>query len=157
LEVLELTGKPISEWQQQWGKSADRGSKMDPATSLLPPRILCLDIPRADLYARIESRVSQMIAEGFVEEVRALRNLARPVSKEAAQALGYKEMFAFLDGQMTLGDTILRIQTRSRNLAKRQLTWFRHLADCQMVSPELTFSLWGLKINGKGNTIDERH
>jgi len=85
-----------------------------------------------------------MIEAGLVDEVRALRQLPRPLSREATQALGYKEMFAYLDGQATLKDTETRIQTRSRNFAKRQLTWFRHLPECRPANKQLTFSLWGL-------------
>jgi len=140
LEVWELTGRPISDWQRQWTRAEEDRSKVI-------SRILCLEVPRADLYRRIDSRVTQMMENGFVEEVRALRNLERPVSKEAARALGYKEVFAFLDGETTFEEAIGRVQTRSRNLAKRQLTWFRHLPECRMAGPELTFSLWGLKIN----------
>jgi tRNA dimethylallyltransferase len=85
-----------------------------------------------------------MIADGLVEEVEKLRRLPRPLSREAAQALGYKEMFDHLDGKATLEATVARIQTRSRNFAKRQLTWFRSLPECRPVPPELTFALWGL-------------
>jgi tRNA dimethylallyltransferase len=139
LEVWELTGRPISSWQQQWSVAT---------TTEQPNRdqVLCLDLPRAELYARIEVRVEQMIKAGWVEEALAVRRLARPLSREAAQALGYKELFAYLDGQATLADTIARIQTRSRNFAKRQLTWFRHLPELRMVSKELTFRLWRLTI-----------
>ena len=84
-----------------------------------------------------------MVDQGFVDEVRALRALDRPLSREAAQALGYREMFDHLDGKATLEETIAHIQTRSRNFAKRQLTWFRHLAECEPVGEELTFALWG--------------
>jgi tRNA dimethylallyltransferase len=94
------------------------------------------------LYARIDARVERMVAAGLVEEVRALRRLERPLSREASQALGYKEMFAHLDGQATLADTVRRIQTRSRNFAKRQLTWFRHLPQCRLISAELTAAAW---------------
>ncbi len=83
-----------------------------------------------------------MIADGLVEEVRALRRLEKPLSREANQALGYKELAAHLDGAATLEEAVAHVQTRSRNFAKRQLTWFRHLPECRMVGPELTFPLW---------------
>jgi len=155
LEVWELTGRPISSWQTQWNRVASgewRVASEDPLHSPLAtrhsPLCLCLDLPRAELYARIDARVERMIAEGLVDEVRALRQLERPLSREAAQALGYKEMFDFLDGQAGLEETVRRIQTRSRNFAKRQLSWFRHLPACRPVSPELTFAVWGLTMNG---------
>jgi tRNA dimethylallyltransferase len=142
LEVQELTGKPMSAWQTQW--TGDR------PTSPRHP-VLWLDRPRAELYARIDARVLQMIEAGLVEEARTLRRLPRPISKEAGQALGYKEMFEYLDGRTTREETVVRIQTRSRNFAKRQLTWFRHLPECRAVSEELTFSLWGLTMDDEGS------
>ena len=141
LEVWELTGKPISAWQQQW-QPADA-----PPPTMVPNRCLCLDVARETLYERIDARVRQMIAAGLVEEVEGLRRLERPVSREARQALGYKELFDHLEGKISLEDAVERIQTRSRHFAKRQLTWFRHLPECQFVGEELTFSLWGLTID----------
>jgi tRNA dimethylallyltransferase len=152
LEVWELTGRPISAWQTQWAESAN--GRRQPAgtesTSRLMPAVsqqcLCLDLPRPELYARIDARVEQMMSEGLVEEVRALRQLERPLSREAGQALGYKELFDYLDGRADREETVRRVQTRSRNFAKRQMTWFRSLAACRLVRPELTFALWGLTI-----------
>jgi tRNA dimethylallyltransferase len=156
LEVWELTGRPLSAWQQQWPETRgsrieDRGSNeggawiLDPRSSILD-HCLWLDLPRAELYDRINRRVQQMLAGGFVEEVRALRELSRPLSREAAKALGYKEVLAYLDGRLTLEATVAEIQTRSRNLAKRQLTWFRRLPGCRAVNRELTGELWGTRI-----------
>jgi tRNA dimethylallyltransferase len=142
LEVWELTGKPMSAWQTQWStENSARGTQH----SVL--HCLCLDLPREQLYAHVDARVRQMFAAGLVEEVRALRNVGHPLSREASQALGYKETFAYLDGRATLDETIVRIQTRTRNFAKRQFTWFRHLPECQFVAGELTFATLGLTIN----------
>lgn len=138
LEVWELTGKPISAWQTQWKATPSAG----------PARCLVLDRPREELYQRIDARVLQMIDDGLVEEARALRRLGRPLSREAAQALGYKEMFAHLEGQASLEQTVQLIQKRSRHFAKRQLTWFRHMPECVPVGEELTFPRWGLTIGG---------
>ena len=85
-----------------------------------------------------------MLAAGLVDEVRALRQLPRPLSREAAQALGYKELFDYLDGLASLEEAAQRIRTRTRNYAKRQLTWFRHLPFARPATRELTFALWGL-------------
>src|SRR5262249_10421993 len=136
LEVYELTGRPMSQWQTQWGEEAS--CKLAPQED----RCLCIELPRDELYRRIDARVLQMIDNGLVEEVRRLRQLDRPLSREAAQALGYKELFAHLDGTVPLDEAIREIQTRSRNFAKRQLTWFRHLSGCKMVSVPLTRQLW---------------
>jgi len=135
LEVWELTGRPLSAWQQQWNQPDDLGPE---GTA----NVLWLDLPRDELYARIDARVEAMVAGGLVEEVRALIQLPQPLSREAAQALGYKEMIEHLQGRATLAETVRRIQTRSRQFAKRQLTWFRHLPGCRPVSRELTFALW---------------
>jgi tRNA dimethylallyltransferase len=145
LEVWELTGRPLSAWQTQW--TAHGARIAEPGG----PRCLWLDRPREELYRRIDARVEAMIAEGLVDEVRALRGLERPLSREAAQALGYKEMFDHLDGKAGLEETVRHIQTRSRNFAKRQLTWFRHLPECRPASEELTFRLWGLTMRGESS------
>jgi tRNA dimethylallyltransferase len=143
IEVWELTGRRISEWQQQWGgASRNVNESLDPHA----PKCLYLDLPRAVLYERINARVDRMIAEGLVEEVRALRGLERPLSREATQALGYKELFDHLDGKIALDVAVERIRTRSRNFAKRQLTWFRSLPECRPATDELTFALWTQKM-----------
>ena len=170
LEVWEITGRPISAWQLQWKPSdefriEDRESKLkeDPGSSFedgglriedreldiaspssILHRCLWLDVHREELYARINDRVRRMIAEGWLEEAARLRQLERPLSREAAQALGCQELFAYLDGQANLEETIERIQIRSRHFAKRQISWFRHLPECRPVPRELTFNLWGL-------------
>jgi tRNA dimethylallyltransferase len=133
LEVWQLTGRPISAWQTQWD---------DPVETTAVPRVLWLDLPRAELYDRINARVEQMFAEGLLEECRSLRELPAPISRQASQALGYKEVFAYLEGRTTLAETVARVQTRSRNFAKRQITWFRHLPACRRASVQLTWELW---------------
>ncbi len=141
LEVWESTGRPISSWQKQWSEIKNAPGPND------IPQVLCLDLPRPELYARIEARVRRMIADGLVEEATVLRRLPRPMSREASQALGYREIFEYLDGTVGLEEAVLRIQIRSRNLAKRQLTWFRHLPECRAVSQQLTFAAWGLTMD----------
>jgi len=134
LEVWELTGKPLSAWQTQWPAAA--------VAAETAPRILYLDLPRAALYARIEARVEAMFAAGLVEEVQALSALPRPWSRESTQALGYKQILAYLAGTATLAEVKTEIATRTRQFAKRQLTWFRHLPGCHPATKELTQVLW---------------
>jgi tRNA dimethylallyltransferase len=124
LEVHELTGKPIGELQEQWGRPASDA-----------PAVSCLDVPREELYRRIDERVVAMFANGLVEEVEALRRLPQPLSPEAAQAVGYQEVMDFLDGRATRDEAVRTMQTRTRHFAKRQLTWFRGLP-VQLVTPE---------------------
>ena len=92
---------------------------------LYPVRFLGLNPPRNDLYARINARVLKMIEQGLVHEVRhLLETMSRDVY--ALNAIGYKEMIAYIDGAMDLDSTILRIQQATRRYAKRQWTYFRN-------------------------------
>ncbi|HEY1375139.1 MAG TPA: tRNA dimethylallyltransferase, partial [Gemmataceae bacterium] len=118
---------PISDWQRQWQMEATAG-----------PAVYCIDRPREDLYARIDRRVLEMLAAGWLDEARRLRHLPRPVSREVLAAIGYRELFDFLDGRATWDDTITAIRQRTRNYAKRQLTWLRHLPAVRFVPPQLT-------------------
>jgi tRNA dimethylallyltransferase len=82
-----------------------------------------LERPRALLYARIDERVKQMIAEGLVEEARAVYPKR---ALNSLQTVGYRELFAYFDGEYDLDRAIELIQQNTRHYAKRQLTWFRH-------------------------------
>ncbi len=126
LEVFALTGRPISVLQQSW----DNPAFTLPGETRLPPAALpcvILDWPRPELYARINHRVEAMVAAGWLDEVRALEALPEPPSREAGQALGYPELRSVLRGEVTLAAATEAIQTRTRQFAKRQLTWFRGL------------------------------
>src|SRR5207249_1589185 len=130
LEVYRLTGKPISAWQQTWDTPAFAES---PAAAPPPTRVPCvaLELGRELLYERINHRVGAMLDAGWLEEVRRLRELPRPLSREARQALGYRHLLEYLDGNGTTWDeTVELIRTHTRQFAKRQLTWFRHLPSC---------------------------
>lgn len=122
LEVFELTGTPISQLQTQF----DRPSPT-------PPKVVCLVRPRAELYDRINRRVLEMIKQGWVEEVIGLRERGIQLGTQAAQAAGYKEILKFLEGNLEYNRMVELIQTRTRQLAKRQMTWFRHIEECQML------------------------
>lgn len=130
LEVFELTGKPISELQQQWhGKS-----------EVHTPFCMWIDRPREELYERIDHRVEKMLASGWIDEARRLRELPKPLSRQALQALGYAELFEFLDRRQSLVETTKQIQTKTRQFAKRQLTWLRSLPNCRRMP--VTGSEW---------------
>lgn len=139
LEVHALTGRTMSSWQTQWKKENQPEESDD--------RCLCLDLPREELYRRINDRVESMFEQGLLEEVRRLSRLERGLSRQARQALGYKELLDHFEGKISLEEARREIQTRSRNFAKRQLTWFRHLQGCRFVSVELTFARWGSRMN----------
>ncbi|MBM6676776.1 tRNA (adenosine(37)-N6)-dimethylallyltransferase MiaA [Olsenella uli] len=89
-------------------------------------RLWGLTMSRERLYARIDARVDDMMAQGLLDEVRALaaRGLTRELS--AGQAIGYKELLAALDGETSVDEAVELIKRRSRRYAKRQLSWFRH-------------------------------
>jgi tRNA dimethylallyltransferase len=136
LEVHRLTGKPISAWQQTWDTPAFAASpgslaSVASAISAAPPPAkipaVVLELPREVLYDRVNRRVDVMLDAGWLDEVKRLRELPRPLSREARQALGYREMLEFLDGNgTTWAETVELIRTHTRQFAKRQLTWFRH-------------------------------
>lgn len=129
LEVCELTGRPLSNQQQQEPLPADQRSA----------QIFWLLPQRDDLYRRIDARVERMFAEGLLPEVRKLLAAEQPLSRTARQALGYQEV---MDWWETAADrdsgqppraVIEEIQLRTRQFAKRQHTWFRNLEECQAV------------------------
>lgn len=85
-------------------------------------------MPREQLHSRIRRRVEQMFRDGLLDEARALREAYPAFSATAAKAIGYEEAFALLDGKLTREQAAERIVIRTRQLAKRQETWFRHQA-----------------------------
>ena len=113
LEVYHVSGRPLSAWQRQTSGLAQTWDVRQ--VGLLPPREL--------LDARINVRVLAMVEAGLVEEARGLH--AAGVSRTAAQALGYKELFAAFEGRWSMDEAVARIQHDTRRYARRQLTWFR--------------------------------
>ena len=85
-----------------------------------------LDRPRAELYARVNERVRQMMADGFLEEAKAVYAKRK---LNSLQTVGYKELFGYLDGDYDLERAIELIQQNTRHYAKRQLTWLRRDKD----------------------------
>ena len=116
LEIYKLTGVPKSEW--------DRRSREVP--SRYNAAVLGLVFQsRALLYDRIDRRVDIMLADGLLEETRALLDSGVfERSPTAAAAIGYKELLPFLQGNSTLEDAVNELKTATRRYAKRQLTWF---------------------------------
>ena len=132
LEVYDLTGKPLSSFQQTWDSPSFANAT--PTTAAIPCAIL--EWPREELYARIDRRVRTMFDAGWLDEVRRLRALPQPLSREAGQALGYRELFAYLENEApNLEATIAEVQMRTRQFAKRQLTWFRSLG-CRVLQAD---------------------
>lgn len=92
-----------------------------------------VDRPREELYDRINKRVDEMIKGGLLEEV---KNLEEYKSFNALNTVGYKEMFAFLEGRMSWEETIGLIKQNTRRYAKRQLTWFRNDENIHWFHPD---------------------
>lgn len=88
-----------------------------------------LMLERSTLYERIDDRVDKMFAKGFVEEVQDLKKNCANWSKTALQAIGYKEILQYLSGELTLDEAKEKIKQRTRNFAKRQITWFKKETD----------------------------
>ena len=123
LEVFEKTGYPISTLQKQF----DVGR---PAAEC---RVFVLDWPKEMLNARIDRRVDAMFAAGLVDEVHQLLAKPHPLSRTARQAVGYREVIEHLEGRRNLTETIALVRQHTRQLAKRQRTWFRSLSECRFI------------------------
>lgn len=84
---------------------------------------------RKALYERIDRRVDKMMEQGLLEEVRRLKDRGLPRDSVSMQGLGYKELFAYLEGEYPLEEAVRIIKRDTRHFAKRQLTWFRRERD----------------------------
>ena len=122
LEVCVLTGKPYS--AQRTTPAGRRDIRIVH---------IALDIPRRDLYKRIDSRVDRMMADGLLEEV---RGLVPHRTSNALRTVGYRELFEHLDGSTTLQEAVSLIKQHTRNYAKRQMTWLRRDAGWNWIGPE---------------------
>jgi tRNA dimethylallyltransferase len=118
LEVVEATGRPLSDFQTGHERPAPEGVT-----------VFALERPREELRARIDRRVVQMFDDGLVEEVRSLIEAPRPLGTVAAQGVGYAEVIDLLAGRVSAGEAVERVQARTRQFAKRQGTWFRGLSE----------------------------
>ena len=98
-----------------------------------PGVIVGLRMPREQLHSRIAERVDRMFEAGFADEVQSLRQKYTALSSTATQAIGYAEVMEWLDRKISLKDAVNRIVVRTRQLAKRQETWFRHQLDVAWV------------------------
>lgn len=97
--------------------------------------LIGLTLDREILYDRINKRVDQMLDEGLVEEVRALYD--KGINSNSVQAIGYKELYKYFDKEWTLEEAITKIKQHSRNLAKKQFTFFNNQFDCHWVTVDL--------------------
>lgn len=121
LEVHTLAGQPLTALQGQFGSVRED----------LTRAVLVVRRERADMDRRIDERVDRMLAEGWVEECRRLLADPRGISREARQALGYRQLWDWLEqGEATpLEEVVGRIKTATRRFARQQLTWLKRLPD----------------------------
>lgn len=115
LEVLEATGRPLSDWQKRPGTAPLAGLRL--ARFVLSP-------PRPELHARIFARFETMLAGGALDEAASLQGLDPALP--AAKILGLRELLRFIDGSATRDEAKAAAVAATRQYAKRQLTWFRH-------------------------------
>lgn len=138
LEVFRLTGQPLSHQQNQFDDERPAASS----------KVFVLQWPRELLHQRIEARVDQMFAAGLVEEVKSLVAQYGELSRTAAQAVGYREVLAFLklipaasnQSPQTHEQCVDFVKIRTRQFAKRQETWFRSLTECTFIPADIDHS-----------------
>ena len=134
LEVWQLSGKPISQWQRE-----GRASSSFPAKVL---KLVLAPNDRAVLHQRIETRFDQMLTAGFLDEIRTLRALPElrdhpaPMDLPAIRAVGYRQAWEHLDGHYDAAEFRDRAIFATRQLAKRQLTWLRGRLDARWFDPQ---------------------
>ncbi len=124
LEVFAKTGQSITDLQQQFDKAR-------PAEAC---RVFMLNWPREELVERIDARVEAMFSAGLVEEVRGLVDGGLSPGRTASQAVGYREVIQNLSGERNLPATVELVKLRTRQFAKRQMTWFRSLSECRLLT-----------------------
>jgi tRNA dimethylallyltransferase len=113
---------------RRWIRAVERGGSRSGGVPIHQPLACVVGLRRekADLEARIRLRVDQMYASGFLDEVTALRYTNAIFSPTAAMAIGYAEAVAVLDRKMTQSEAVEQTVIRTRQYAKRQMTWFRN-------------------------------
>ena len=123
LEVIRLTGKKFSEQRSNW----------NPESRIQNPesRFICFTRASSDLQKRIDRRVDEMFRRGLVAETEQLLKHGLAKNKFAMQAIGYRQVVEHLHGERDLAETIELVKIRTRQFAKRQLTWFRRHGNCE--------------------------
>lgn len=127
LEVFRSTGQPISHNQLHFEEGR-------PAEEC---KVFVLRRPREEQHDRINQRVEQMIERGLIEEVQELTSQPPGLGRTASQAVGYREVQEFLNGECDQDLMIANVKTRTRRFAKRQGTWFRSFSECRFVDVEV--------------------
>ncbi len=120
IEVIRLTGKKFSEQRAEWKEQGAFPVKTN---------FYCFMRQPVDIHARINARVDEMFRRGLVDETRELLKHGLEQNKTAMQAIGYRQVVEHLRGENNLAQTIELVKSKTRQFAKRQLTWFRRQLD----------------------------
>jgi len=126
LEVFEITGRPLSDFQQRHRFQDQRFDAL----------FLGVTWPRPILYERIDRRVDRMMDQGLEAEVRDLLSRGYDPQLKSMQSLGYRHLTAFIDGRTSLDEALRTLKRDHRRYAKRQLTWFRADPSVHWITPE---------------------
>lgn len=126
LEYIHETGRPIS------AHNREQRQKESPYDFLY----FVLTMDRGRLYDRINRRVDRMVENGLVEEFHTLVEKGYTKDMVSMQAIGYKELFAYLEGRQPLDEAVRQIKTDTRHFAKRQMTWFRREREVTFLNRE---------------------
>jgi tRNA dimethylallyltransferase len=124
VEVIRLTGKKFSEQRAEWKSKAQSPKSKN---------FFAFSRQSEDLHARISARVDTMFARGLVDETRGLLARGLEQNQTAMQAIGYRQVAEHLRGERDLAETIELVKSRTRQFAKRQLTWFRRQLDPEWI------------------------
>jgi tRNA dimethylallyltransferase len=124
LEVQRATGRALSEWQREHEQAGANATR----------RVFVLKRPREELHRRIDARTVAMFAGGLVEEVSAVLQEVRAPGRTVRQALGFAIGAAELRGEIAREEAVRQLQAGTRQFARRQMTFFRSLAECQAVA-----------------------
>jgi len=130
VEVIRLTGKPFSQQRAEW--------KSEPSKVQSPKSkdYFCFTRPADELHRRINVRVDEMFRRGLVAETEQLLKRGLAENKFALQAIGYRQVAEHLRGERDLAETIELVKIKTRQFAKRQLTWFRRHGNCAWIELE---------------------
>ena len=128
LEVIRLTGQPFSAQRARW--------QLGTPNPELGTHFFCLSRSASDLHDRIHARVDDMFQRGLVAETKRLFEQGLAQNRTALQALGYRQVAEHLRGERSLPETIELVKIRTRQFAKRQMTWFRHQASARWIHLE---------------------
>ena len=126
LEVYAATGKPLSEIHAKHRFQTKRYEALK----------IGLNLPRQELYDRIDHRVLAMMDAGFLQEVEALMQKGYSADLKSMQALGYRHMTACLRGKLSFEEAVTTMQRDTRHYAKRQLTWFKKDPEIHWLHPD---------------------